>query len=104
MMQQEARPAQLVEAALSELVSAICLEEREEYEALLVELQGASTEGVGLQEIVGLQLMQKIGFVEAHLQGNEWMAGAVRQKKEELQAIWRRGIREHARIRNKYEH
>lgn len=31
MMQQEAQPAQLVEAALSELVSAICLEDREEY-------------------------------------------------------------------------
>lgn len=104
MMQQEAQPAQLVEAALSELVSAICLEDREEYEALLVELQGASTTGVGLQDIVGLQLMQKISFIEAHLSGNEWMAGAIRQKKEELQAIWRKGIREHSRIRSNYEH
>lgn len=104
MMQQEAQPAQLIEATLSELMSAICLDDREEYEALLVDLQGASTAGVGLQDIIGLKLMQKIGFIEAHLSGNEWMAGAVRQKKEELHTIWRKGIREHSRIRNEYEH
>lgn len=103
-MQQEAPPAQRIETALSELVSAICLDDREEYEALLADLQKTSTAGLGLQDIIGLQLMQKIGFVEAHLSENEEMARAVRQKKEELQVVWRKGIREHSRIRSKYEH
>ena len=104
-MQQEAQPAaaQRLEAALRELVSAVCLDDQEEWEALLREVQEASTAGVGLQDIVGLQLMQKLSFVEAHLSESELMARAVRQKKEELQAIWRAGIREHGRLARHYE-
>lgn len=56
---------------LRELISAICASEREDVEQLMVELREASLQEIGLHEIVGHQLMQKISFIESHLKDNQ---------------------------------
>jgi hypothetical protein len=70
---------------------------------LIKELKHASLEKITLQEIVGHQLMQKVHFVERHMQDNELNAGVVKNKRELLTQIWKAELQDPSRIRAHYE-
>jgi hypothetical protein len=47
----------------------------------MMKLKEVTLDKITLQEIIAYQLMPKVNFAELHLQGNEWTAGIIRQKK-----------------------
>jgi len=47
----------------------------------MIKLKEIPLDNITFQEIIAYQVMPKAHFAELHLQGNQWTAGIIRQKK-----------------------
>jgi light-regulated signal transduction histidine kinase (bacteriophytochrome) len=92
-----------LEELLREIVSVICINDKDDLEGLILELKDRQVDGIAFNEIIGHQLMQKINFIETHLLENEWMGKIVKDKKSELIALCKRGMRDHSKFTSQYE-